>query len=77
MFIATDLADGSVALLIVTAMYRICPCSMYPSIKIDTVFHMCYDSILWAWWMNEVTINRVTIIIIKVIVTRSFVRRYL
>ena len=37
---------------------------------------MCYGSILWDWRMNEVTTNRMTIVIIKVIITRSFVRCY-
>ena len=46
------------------------------SIRINMVLHMCYDSILWDWWMNEVTTNRLTIVIIKVIITRSFVRCY-
>ena len=46
------------------------------SIKINIVLHMCYDSILWDWWLNEVTTNRMTIVIIKVIITRSFVRCY-
>ena len=37
---------------------------------------MCYDSIIRDWWMNEVTTNRMTIVITKVIITRSFVRCY-